>query len=140
MLGSARREWSWTALGLWLANGVLAASLVTGLLIGPQLANRAWDVGVHVTPAQAAMHYALIASGFSHHHGRPASQVHSALAPNDEKPALQSAGPGLTWGTPLTQTVQLPSACCLVTNSRTVSTPEWLEPSSADLPPPSPPP
>ena len=97
-MGSAHVPWSWAGLALWLAKAVLAASLSAGLLLGPLLADAAWDRGVHVTPAQAATHYALISSGLAHHHAH--SHNAAPASAGSEQTVVEDAGSGLSWGTP----------------------------------------
>ncbi len=126
-------------MGTWLAQASLVLLLAATFVIGPQLVDRAWDSGVHVTPGQAAMHNALMAEGFTHHHG-PLSAHHTWAVPFTERNALQSAGPGITWGSPFTQTLQpeLPDGFNLV---RLVLPPsDQPAPNSADAVPSSPPP
>ena len=105
---SGRVCWSWAALGAWLARAGLALAIAAGLLVGPELADRAWDRGIHITPGQAALHYALMADGFTHHHGHGALPGRQpATAAQDDAPSVQPPGAGMTWGTPLAQALQM---------------------------------
>ena len=113
-----RSRWSWAELGLWLANASLALTIAGSLLFGPEIADRAWDRGIHVTPAQAAMHAALLANGLAHHHGAMPLPARHTTAPQGDGPSLQPIGAGSPWGTPLLQAIDsdLPAfsapACC----------------------------
>ena len=138
---SLRRRscWSWAGLGLWLANASLALTIAVSLLFGPEIADRAWARGVHVTPAQAALHAALITEGFAHHHGATPLPAGHAAAPSDG-PSLQPLGAGSTWGTPLMEaidsarpTTSEPDCCPLVPDDQP-------QPAGAHLVPESPPP
>jgi hypothetical protein len=97
-------RWSWQGLALWAGQALVALAIAAGLVLGPLVADAAWDRGVHVTPAQAAMHYALMAAGFTHHHAVPAKDP-SAGQPVPGA-ALERSIPGLSWGTPITPAVQ----------------------------------
>jgi hypothetical protein len=125
---------------LWLADALLALAIVGGLVFGPEIADRAWAHGIHVTPAQAAMHAALIADGFAHHHGAGAVPAKHASATQGDGPGLQPEGAGSTWGTPLMQAISdlasvMPrSACCSVLPG------DQPQPAGADLVPQTPPP
>lgn len=109
-------RWSWIGLVTWLANATLVVTIAAGLAFGADLADHAWGRGIHVTPGQAAMHAALMAEGFAHHHG--GSPTHQAAAYDGPMPSLQPANGGSTWGVPLLQAVdvELPGAslqrCC----------------------------
>jgi hypothetical protein len=135
-----RSCWSWAGLALWLANASLALTIAAGLVFGPEIADRAWARGIHVTPAQAAMHAALMAEGFAHHHGATPLPAGHTATPHHEGPSLQSVGGGSTWGTPLAQAVDadLPVlaglACCVLFPAN------QLPAASADLVPETPPP
>jgi len=89
--------YSWQALALWLFRTALACLLAAGMLFGPEVADAAWDHGVHVTPAQAALHAALVARGITHHHGQPAKPV--VRTPGlDDLPMLQAGNVSSDWG------------------------------------------
>ncbi|HLG72055.1 MAG TPA: hypothetical protein VK009_16675 [Chloroflexota bacterium] len=132
--------WSWTALGTWLARAGLVGLFAFAFVFGPQIEDRAWDSGIHVTPAQAAMHAALIADGFTHHHHHAPPPVRQLAAAQPQAPVLQSTGAGLSWGTPFTQALQ--AELPFVPPSRSTATPtgDEAEPASADLSPSDPPP
>ncbi len=126
-------------MGTWLAQASLALLLAVTFVIGPRLADRAWDSGVHVTPEQAAMHNALMAEGFTHHHG-PLSAHHTSAVPLTEGTALQSPGIGVTWGGTFSQTLQpeLPDGVNVI---RLILPPsDQPAPHGADVVPSSPPP
>jgi hypothetical protein len=89
---------SWAGLTAWLAGALLTLAVVTSLVFGPELADRAWTRGVHVTPAQAAMHGALMAAGFAHHHdGAPG---HASAGVASGAPTIEAASGGSSWGVP----------------------------------------
>jgi hypothetical protein len=100
--------WTWTALRAWLSKASLVALVAAGLVWGPLIADRAWDQGAHVTPAQAALHSALLAGGFAHHHGGPTPGATSRAT----GVGFQAGGAGTTWGTPLTQALQAAATLC----------------------------
>jgi hypothetical protein len=131
-------RWSWQALALWAGQVLLALAIIAGLIVGPLAADVAWDRGVHVTPAQAGMHWALTADGFTHHHVAPQpGQPSGEPLPG---PAVERAAPGLSWGTPVTPAVQLdlPAPFVAVTSSHLDD--GQSPPSSADISPATPPP
>ncbi len=112
-MGLAGRScWSWAGLGLWLARALLAGSIAAGLLFGPEVAGRAWDRGIHVTPGQAAAHAALLAEGFSHHHAHADAPRGAEAAAGG--PSLQAGNSGLSWGAPLAPAVQPDLPACLI--------------------------
>jgi hypothetical protein len=135
---AGRGRWSWTGLGFWLANASLALLIVAGLLAGPELADVAWDRGVHVTPAQTALHAALVAAGFSHHHVH-AKMPLGRLSPN-EGPTLQSQGAGTHWGTRFTPAVRPEAPPCLLLEGCPIGSTEQRLPAGVLMPPPTPPP
>ena len=131
-------RWSWQALALWAGQAVVALAVATGLILGPLAADAAWDRGVHVTPNQAATHYALMADGFTHHHGAPTGgQSMSKPAPG---PALERGIPGFSWGTPITPAVQPDAASPFAPATVLHLDDRAALPSSIDLPPLTPPP
>jgi hypothetical protein len=117
----------------------LALAIVVGLVFGPEIADRAWARGIHVTPAQAAMHAALMADGFAHHHGATPLPAGHTATPGDGT-RLQPVGAGSTWGTPLMQAIDSdipafsPPACCALLPA------EQSPLAGAELVPESPPP
>jgi hypothetical protein len=135
---SRRSPWSWTALALWLGKSLLAAGIAVSMLFGPELADRAWDQGVHVTPAQAAMHFALIAQGFTHHHGQTAKAVSHGTGAGG--PVVEASSPPPDWGTPFAQIVQLPLRGWPGLLAGMLPSSGQLRPASLDLAPPAPPP
>lgn len=131
-----QRPWTWAALGRWAASCALALALSAGLLLGPQMADQAWDQGVHVTPVQAAMHFALIAQGLMHHHDHslPASQT------RDAGPSLEAGGTMMSWGTPLTPAIQPDISPCLALFGCALPSAARMFPNSVNLSPATPPP
>ena len=128
------QRWTWVALAGWLGRAGLALLIAAGLLWGPLLADKAWDQGVHVTPAQSALHGALIANGFAHHHGVPLPTAHTTGT------GFQAGSSATSWGTPLTQALQSTAEVCPVLAPCYLMPTTQLPPQSAALPPLSPPP
>ncbi|HLQ31604.1 MAG TPA: hypothetical protein VK457_02865 [Chloroflexota bacterium] len=135
---AGRSRWSWAGLGLWLAKAGLAVLLAAGLLAGTELADDAWDRGVHVTPAQTTMHAALTAAGFAHHHMHgvvPAGQL-----PGSGGAVLQDQSSGMRWGTPFTPAAQPELAFCLALAGCPAAAAGHTLPAGVLMPPPTPPP
>jgi hypothetical protein len=130
--------WSWAGLGVWLARAGVLALFATVLVFGPQLEDRAWDCGVHVTPAQAAMHTALTAEGFTHHHHLAllASHIGKLAARGD---SLQTPAAGITWGSAFTQALQ-PEAPAASPHISTFGVIPEAAPPAAPVPSPTDPP
>jgi hypothetical protein len=137
---SGRSCWSWTALAAWLADAALAITLAAGLLFGPEMADRAWDNGIHVTPAQAAMHAAFLASGLAHHHSHTTLPAGQAAAPIPEGASLQPDATGTTWGTPFTPTARRDLPGCPAFTTCTILPADQIVPGTVDPAPPVPPP
>jgi len=124
---------------MWLFNASLALMLAAGLVWGPLIADRGWDRGVHVTPAQAALHQALIASGFTHHHGGPLPHA-AGTAAADGSSNVQAGASGTSWGTPLPQLMTCLAGFCLPSLFSSLTPGDQPEPAGVSLPPLSPPP
>ena len=133
-------RWSWIALATWLAKASLVALISAGLLLGPSLADAAWDRGVHVTPGQVAAHNALIAAGFSHHHVHGQSTGSPSQGEQSNTPGVSAGASGSSWGSPITPAARDTSVICLALAGcwRTPSSELW--PRSISLTPLTPPP
>ncbi len=115
--------------------------LAAGMVGGPILANFAWNGGVHVTPEQAAAHFALIAEGVTHHHHR-VSSGQSAGAIAYEGAIVQDGPSGLMFGSALAQATPASASTCIAFMSCPVIVPDATPGEQADIilstPPPKP--
>ena len=91
------------ALSLWLCQATLLLLIAAGMALGPEIANLAWDQGLHVTPAQAALHEALESSGIPHHHGSVPAASRTVSGAAAAGFTLERQSEGLTFGSPLSQ-------------------------------------
>ena len=133
-----RSRWSWAGLAAWLGNACLAFTIAAGLVFGADIADRAWARGIHVTPAQAALHAALMAEGFSHHHG--ATKTPARKAASGAGASLLPMAGGSTWGAPPVQALdvdapELGAAACCRLPPMDQPTPAGAEPSPRTPPP-----
>ena len=81
--------------------GVLGAAFV----VGPEVTDYAWDHGMHVTPAQAALHDLLMAQGITHHHNPVATKRAADPVEQGVGDAVEAPSTGFTFGTVLGQVV-----------------------------------
>src|SRR5712692_7494005 len=90
--------WSARAVAHWCLCWVLAAGLGLTMVFGPLWADFSWGHEVHVTPAQAALHFALRDFGLGHHHGSAptTSAATAAAAPDDAVARPGSSGAGFS--------------------------------------------
>jgi hypothetical protein len=92
---------------VWAIGVARLCVFVVALVVGPQIADFAWDHGTHVTPAQMAMHNLLMADGIAHHH-HPVPAARQVLPVNDGSGAAVQAGdPTTTFGSTFS-TVDVP--------------------------------
>ena len=135
-----RSRWSWAGLAAWLANACLAVTVAAGLVFGADVADQAWARGIHVTPAQAALHSALMAEGFSHHHGGPHLASPIAMGEELRGASLLPMAGGSTWGAPPVQALDVDApelgaqGCCRLL-APDEATPAGVEPAPRTPPP-----
>jgi hypothetical protein len=137
---SDRSSFTVAAMLGWLLNAALAAVIAAALVFGPELADLAWDAGVHVTPGQAMLHYALIAEGIQHHHHALSHSTHAVAADEGTGASLDTAGQGLTFGAPLNSVSVTPHTPCLALVGCNMLSSPATSPTSYFAPPDTPPP
>ena len=96
----------WRALVSWLCHAALLGVIGLAAVAGPQIADAAWDRGVHVSPQQAALHNALQARHIVNHHhllaAAAASGATDELAPPAD-PLLRNGQSLTTFGSPFSE-------------------------------------